>query len=131
MTKYELRMQRLARVLSWLLTTFGSLWIIYGIALHDLGRDPLPILSAIPASVLAWSWVGSGALTVVLINAPKLPRWAAYPPAVFMPVVWSFGFLLMWVAGTPLAWEGMAMWLGFGVAVVLASIAERLTDVRS
>lgn len=126
------RDERLALLLTILLATFGGIWVVYGIAVMDLPRTPLPSLGRIPPATLGWAWITTGAWTMVVMLAPRVVRWIAYPAAVFMPLVWTVAFAFAWVKWhVPFAWEGTAIWAGFTVAVVVAAFAERLTGVRA
>lgn len=125
------RDEKLALILSILIAVFGGIWVSYGLALNALDHISLPSLAHIPPHLLGWCWITTGMATIVLMLTPKVPRWLAYPFAVFMPMMWTVAFAFAWSRFSfPFAWQGTAIWAGLTITVILAAIAERLTNVR-
>jgi hypothetical protein len=124
--------KHLALILSILIATFGAIWIIYGLAIISLDHIDLPSLANLSPVLLGWCWIATGGATFVLMLTPRVPRWLAYPPAVFMPMMWTVAFAFAWADWrVPYSWQGAAIWAGLTLTVVLAAIAERLTNVRT
>lgn len=124
--------KHLALILSILIATFGLIWVVYGLAILDLDQISLPSLRHISPILLGWCWIATGAATSILMLTPKVPRWFAYPAAVFMPMMWTVAFTFAWLDWrAPFSWQGAAIWAGLTLTVILAAIAERLTNVRT
>lgn len=105
------------------LVLWGILLVAYGLAVHDAPQgSSLPLYGTVPMSVQGWAWVGCGAASLAGGVIPRVPRTIGFALAVLPPVMWTLGFLVLWVTSRrEIGWQAMIIWGAVSTAVIMSS----------